>query len=68
MGRRLCGDVGPYRCRWVPADVRIETTHNLAAAVKLYEKLGFDYLQGPMGATGHSGCTVWMGKALVPPA
>ena len=68
LGRRLCELILAHAAADGYRQMYIETTPNLAAAVKLYEKLGFDYLQGPMGATGHSGCTVWMGKALVPPA
>jgi putative acetyltransferase len=44
----------------------LETTPMMQQALKLYENNGFTYLEGPMGATGHSGCTVWMGKSLVP--
>jgi putative acetyltransferase len=28
--------------------------------VKVYEKFGFIYLDGPLGNTGHFGCNVWM--------
>ncbi|MBI6550777.1 GNAT family N-acetyltransferase [Xenorhabdus lircayensis] len=42
----------------------LETTGNLKAAIALYEKLGFSYLDKPLGNTGHSDCEVRMFKAL----
>lgn len=38
----------------------LETTETLQAAIKLYEKLGFTYLDAPLGNTGHSDCEVRM--------
>jgi putative acetyltransferase len=46
--------------------VYIETMPELAKAVGIYEKLGFEYLKGPLGNTGHFGCDVWMLKPLTP--
>lgn len=40
--------------------VYIETMPELKKAMTVYEKFGFRYLNGPMGNTGHTGCTVWM--------
>ncbi|MDR0219247.1 MAG: GNAT family N-acetyltransferase [Enterobacteriaceae bacterium] len=42
----------------------LETTENLKAAIALYEKLGFSYLDAPLGNTGHSDCEVRMVKML----
>lgn len=43
----------------------LETTKDLWQAVKLYEKLGFQHLNKPMGNTGHShACEIWMAKAI----
>ncbi|OAL79311.1 acetyltransferase [Acinetobacter sp. SFB] len=43
----------------------LETTKELWQAVKLYEKLGFEYLNYPKGNTGHShACEIWMEKRL----
>ena len=43
----------------------LETTKELWQAVKLYEKLGFEYLSHPKGNTGHSqACEIWMEKRL----
>ncbi len=38
----------------------LETMPYMEAAQKLYRKSGFEYLDAPMGDTGHSSCPVWM--------
>lgn len=38
----------------------LETLPNMIAAQKLYQKMGFRYLDQPMGNTGHNNCPVWM--------
>jgi len=40
--------------------VYIETMPELRKAMSVYEKFGFKYLNGPMGNTGHTGCSIWM--------
>ncbi|NBT16073.1 MAG: GNAT family N-acetyltransferase [Chitinophagia bacterium] len=42
----------------------IETMPELKRAISVYEKFGFEYLEGPLGNTGHFGCGVWMLKSL----
>ncbi|MCD2529323.1 GNAT family N-acetyltransferase [Providencia huaxiensis] len=42
----------------------LETTKELQAAIKLYEKLGFEFIDEPLGNTGHSDCEIRMLKAL----
>ncbi|EIU7558980.1 GNAT family N-acetyltransferase [Providencia rettgeri] len=42
----------------------LETTKDLQAAIKLYEKLGFEFINAPLGNTGHSDCEIRMLKAL----
>lgn len=42
----------------------LETMPYMEAAQKLYKKSGFDYLDSPMGCTGHTSCPVWMIKKL----
>ncbi|MEI8110939.1 MAG: GNAT family N-acetyltransferase [Chitinophagia bacterium] len=44
--------------------IYIETMPELTRAIGLYEKLGFEYLKGPMGNSGHCGCDIWMLKKL----
>ena len=38
----------------------LETLPNMLDAQKLYQKVGFQYLDEPLGCTGHSSCPVWM--------
>ena len=42
----------------------LETMPYMKKAQQLYLKNGFEYLEGPMGNTGHYSCTVWMLKKL----
>nr|WP_312240414.1 GNAT family N-acetyltransferase [Pantoea sp.] len=42
----------------------LETTGSLARAIKLYESLGFEHIDGPLGCTGHVDCEVRMLKTL----
>lgn len=41
-------------------NIYIETMPELQQAMKTYEKFGFEYLKGPLGNTGHTGCSLWM--------
>ena len=40
--------------------VYLESMPELEKALSVYEKFGFYYLDGPLGNTGHYGCTKWM--------
>lgn len=42
----------------------LETMPFMEAAQKLYKKMGFEYIDAPMGNTGHYSCPVWMLKKL----
>lgn len=42
------------------AQCYLETMPYMEAAQKLYRKSGFEYLDAPMGDTGHNSCPVWM--------
>jgi putative acetyltransferase len=42
--------------------VYLETMPELRQAQKIYAHFGFEYLQGPMGNSGHTGCSLWMLK------
>lgn len=44
----------------------LETMPYMEAAQKLYRKSGFEYLDAPMGDTGHCSCPVWMIAPLPP--
>lgn len=42
----------------------LETMPYMKAAKKLYQRNGFDFIEGPMGDTGHYSCNVWMIRKL----
>ncbi len=42
----------------------LETMPYMKAAQKLYLKNGFEYIEKPLGDTGHYSCPVWMLKTL----
>ncbi|MDY2587673.1 GNAT family N-acetyltransferase [Winogradskyella aquimaris] len=42
----------------------LETMPYMDDARKLYKKVGFEFIDKPMGDTGHYSCTVWMLKTL----
>jgi putative acetyltransferase len=44
--------------------VYLETMPELTNAIPMYEKMGFSYLEGPLGNSGHTGCGIWMIKEL----
>ena len=44
--------------------IYLETMPELKQALNVYAKFGFDYLKGPMGNSGHTGCSLWMLRTL----
>ena len=42
----------------------LESMPELTNAIGMYEKNGFEKIQGPLGNSGHTGCDVWMIKQL----
>jgi len=52
------GDFGFQECY-------LETMPYMKAAQALYQRLGFRYLEAPMGNTGHTVCSVWMSKPMI---
>lgn len=45
-------------------NIYLETMPELKQALNIYAKFGFEYLTGPMGNSGHTGCSLWMMKRL----
>ncbi len=41
-------------------EIYLESLPQFKTAIRIYEKLGFVFLDQPMGASGHSGCNIWM--------
>jgi putative acetyltransferase len=48
--------------------VYLETMPELKQALNTYARFGFRYLSGPLGNSGHHGCSLWMLKELTPGA
>ena len=44
--------------------IYLESMPELKQALKVYANYGFEYLKGPMGNSGHTGCDLWMLKSL----
>ncbi len=44
--------------------IYLESLPEFNKAVSIYEKQGFQYLEKPLGNSGHSGCNLWMIKKL----
>jgi len=44
--------------------IYIESMPELRNALGMYEKNGFEYISGPLGNSGHTGCDLWMIKEL----
>ena len=42
----------------------LESDPGMTAAIRIYEKSGFEHLKGPLGNTGHTACGIWMIKPL----
>ena len=38
----------------------LESMPHFSKAVRIYEKLGFRHLPGPLGNSGHTTCNIWM--------
>ena len=64
IGRMLIDKVLAFAEEAGYKQVYIETMPELRKAMLVYEKFGFEYLDRPLGDTGHFGCGVWMLKKL----
>ncbi|MEO6684044.1 MAG: GNAT family N-acetyltransferase [Ginsengibacter sp.] len=42
----------------------IETLPELKNAIELYKKNGFNFIDKPLGNSGHTGCDIWMMKKI----
>jgi putative acetyltransferase len=65
IGRQLIERNLQYAFEAGYMNVYLESMPELRTALNIYEKFGFEYLDAPMGNTGHTGCSLWMLKKLV---
>jgi putative acetyltransferase len=64
VGKKLINICTDVAIKLGYTNMYLETMPELTIAVPLYEKLGFKYLDAPLGNSGHSGCNIWMVKQL----
>jgi putative acetyltransferase len=64
LGKKLMQTCLDWAAAAGAEQVYLETMPELKIAVPMYEKLGFEYLDGPMGSSGHFGCAIQMIKRL----
>lgn len=60
LGRRMITDCIDMARASGFRHVYIETMPELEQAVRVYRRFGFRDLPGPLGSTGHFGCSIWM--------
>jgi putative acetyltransferase len=64
LGRQLIKGCLNFASQTGYKNVYLESMPELKKALGIYEKFGFRYLEGPMGHSGHFGCSLWMLKNL----
>ena len=64
LGRMLMQKCEAEAYKFGYKNIYLETMPELNVAVPLYKKMNYQYLQAPLGSTGHSGCDIWMTKKL----
>jgi putative acetyltransferase len=64
LGRQLIYECFEIARKFGYTQVYLETLPELKNAVRLYEQCGFEYLDAPLGNSGHFGCDLWMLKTL----
>lgn len=60
LGRKIIQQCVEFAKETGYKNIYLETMPELQLALKAYEKLGFEYINYPMGNTGHFGCELWM--------
>lgn len=64
LGKSLIGKSLDFAKAIGYKQVYLETMPELKRALDVYAKFGFQYLQAPMGNSGHHGCSLWMLKEV----
>lgn len=63
-GRQLFQQCEAWAKKQGYSHLYLESMNDFISAVKLYEKIGFNWLDAPLGNTGHFGCPIWMEKKI----
>jgi len=64
LGRTLIENCLAVAKDYGDQQVCLESSPDLKQALSMYAKFGFEYLKGPMGNSGHTGCSLWMLRSL----
>ncbi len=64
LGRQLMEKSFEWAKAFGYTQIYLESMPELAKAVSIYEKLGFEKRCEPLGNSGHDGCDIWMTKKL----
>lgn len=64
LGRLLIQKALDFARQCGYTNVYLETMPELKQALHTYEKFGFEYINQPLGNTGHFGCDLWMLKKI----
>ena len=64
LGRTLIETCISFAREYGYKNIYLETMPELKQALNVYAKFRFEYLKGPMGNSGHTGCTLWMLRSL----
>jgi putative acetyltransferase len=64
LGRTMIEKCIAYAKNTGYKNIYLETMPELKQALKVYAKFGFEYLKGPMGNSGHTGCSLWMSREI----
>lgn len=65
LGRKLVEMAEANAVKGGNTGMYLESMPELKSALSMYEKLGYSYIDAPMGNSGHTGCDLWMFKSLI---
>ena len=64
LGKQLLNKAMDWAKEYGYKQVYLESMPELSKAVTIYENVGFERINQPLGNSGHCGCDIWMVKPL----
>ena len=64
LGKQLLNKAMDWAKEFGYQQVYLESMPELSKAVTIYENVGFERINQPLGNSGHCGCDIWMVKSL----
>ena len=64
LGKQLLNKAMDWAKEYGYKQVYLESMPELSKAVTIYENVGFERINQPLGISGHCGCDIWMVKSL----